>query len=466
MKQADRAKGKEMEDTIAAISSGMTGSGIGVLRISGPESIKIGDEVVRLKKGKLSDHPVRTVHFGKVYDGEKEIDEVIAFILKSPASYTGEDTVEIQGHGGSFVMKRILETVLSHGARPAEPGEFSKRAFLNGKLDLSQAEAVMDLINSQNEFARKVSIEQLSGNVKDCIESLRHDIVSHIAFIEAALDDPEHITVDGYGEVLYKSLSSIRSRVTEMIDNYDSGRILSSGIRTVIVGRPNAGKSSLMNLLCGHDRAIVTDIAGTTRDTLEEEIMLRELSLRLVDTAGIRITEDIIEGMGVDRAVNEAENADLILCVVDSSEELDSNDERVIRLLEGKRAIVLLNKTDLENKTTQDDIRKITPQPVIPFSAKEGWGREELEACIYDMFISGKIRENRQVTITNLRHKKALENALSSIELVMKSIEDGMPEDFYSIDLMDAYRSLGEITGDQVDDDVIDAIFANFCLGK
>ena len=455
-----------MEDTIAAISSGMTESGIGVIRISGPESIRIGDEVVILRKGKLSDYPVRTVHFGKVYEGEKEIDEVISFILKAPASYTGEDTVEIQGHGGSFVMKRILETVISYGARPAEPGEFTKRAFLNGKLDLSQAEAVMDLIHSQNEFARKVSIGQLSGNVKNYIESMRQDIVSHIAFIEAALDDPEHISVDGYGEILHKSLSSIKSRIIEMIGNYDSGRILSSGIRTVIVGRPNAGKSSLMNLLCGHERAIVTDIAGTTRDTLEEEIRLREISLRLVDTAGIRNTEDVIEGIGVDRAMNEAENADLILCIVDSSEELDSNDERIISLLKGRRAIVLLNKTDLEMKTSPEDIRKITQQPVILFSAKEGWGKEELERCIYDMFISGDIKENRQVTITSLRHKKALENTLSSIDLVMKSIDDGMPEDFYSIDLMEAYRSLGEITGDQVDDDVIDAIFANFCLGK
>ena len=455
-----------MEDTIAAISSGLTGSGIGIVRISGPESIRIGNEVVRLRKGKLSDYPARTVHFGKVYEGEKEIDEVISFILKAPASYTGEDTVEIQGHGGSFVMRRILETVLSHGARPAEPGEFSKLAFLNGKLDLSQAEAVMDLINSQNEFARKVSIEQLSGSVKDCIESMRQEILSHIAFIEAALDDPEHISTDGFGEVLFKSLSSIRGRIVEMIDNYDSGRILSSGIRTAIVGRPNAGKSSLMNLLCGHDRAIVTNIAGTTRDTLEEEIRLHELSLSLVDTAGIRNTDDIIEGMGVDRAVSEAENADLILYIVDSSEGLDSNDERIVNLLQGRRAIVLLNKTDLRMKTTLDVIKQITQQPVILFSAKEGWGKEELEKCIYDMFISGNIKENQQVTITNLRHKKVLEKTLESINLVMKSIEDGMPEDFFSIDLMDAYRYLGEIIGDQVDDDVIDAVFANFCLGK
>lgn len=456
----------DMEETIAAISSGLTNSGIGVVRISGPDSVRIGDEVIRLKRGLLSDYPVRTVHFGKVHDGDEEIDEVLCFILKAPASYTGEDTVEIQGHGGPFVLRRILETVLRHGARLAEPGEFSKQAFMNGRLDLSQAEAVMDLIHSQNEFARKVSLEQLSGSVREKISSLRTTILSYIAFIEAALDDPEHITIEGYGAELHANLVPIRREIEEMIRTFDSGRILSEGIRTVILGRPNAGKSSLLNLLSGHERAIVTDVAGTTRDVLEESVRLRDLGLRLIDTAGIRETEDKIEKIGVEKARTEAGDADLILYVVDSSEELNEDDEEILKLLEDKKAIILLNKSDLVMKTTPEDISSRTGMTVLPFSAREGWGKDELERCIYEMFAGGQIRENRQITITNLRHKEALEKALESLRLVEESIGAGVPEDLYSVDLMDAYRFLGEITGEQVDDDLADAIFANFCMGK
>ena len=455
-----------MEDTIAAISSGLTDSGIGIVRVSGPEAVKIGDEVLRLKKGKLSDYPARTVHFVRVYDGETEIDEAIAFILKAPASYTGEDTVEIQGHGGPYVLRRILETVTAAGARMAEPGEFSRRAFMNGRLDLSQAEAVMDVIRAQNEFARKTSIERLSGSVRDKVRDLRKQLIGHIAFIEAALDDPEHISVDGYGETLSANLCEITDEITEMINNADSGRILSEGIRTVILGRPNAGKSSLLNLLSGYERAIVTEIAGTTRDVLEEKIRLRDLTLRLIDTAGLRDTDDRIEQIGVEKAKKEAEEADLILYIIDSSDDLSEDDIEALRSIEERRAVVLLNKSDLEVKLTPEDLASKTTKPVLLFSATEGHGKKELEDCIYDMFIEGKIRENKQITIVNLRHKASLKNALESIRLANESIRNGMPEDFFSIDLMDAYKYLGEITGDQVDEDLINEIFSNFCLGK
>jgi tRNA modification GTPase len=453
-------------DTIAAIASGLTYGGIGVIRISGEQAFTVGDQVVRLKGKTLTGSKSHTLHYGFVYDGEEPVDEVLAVVMRGPHSFTGEDTVEIQCHGGPLIMKKILETVIKNGARLAEPGEFSKRAFLSGRLDLSQAEAVMNLIEAQNEFARKASLEQLNGAVSRKVKELREQILYQIAFIEAALDDPEHISTEGYREKLKLLLNPLIHEVQNLIEGAEKGKILSDGIRTVILGRPNAGKSSLLNLLVGEERAIVTEIAGTTRDTLEENVRVGGISLRLIDTAGIRQTDDRVEKIGVERAKEQAGKADLIIYVVDSSEPLDENDREILSLLKGKKGLILLNKSDLMPVLTAEEMEREAGQPVIPFSAKEGTGRKKLEQRILHLFDVGSIGMNHQVSITNLRHKEALIRARKSLELVEHSIEEEMPEDFYSIDLMDSYRELGLILGEEVEDDLVNEIFSKFCMGK
>ena len=394
------------------------------------------------------------------------IDEVLVSVMKGPHSYTAEDVVEINCHGGVLVMKRILETVLKHGARPAEAGEFTKRAFLNGRIDLSQAEAVIDLINSKNDFAMKSAVGQLSGRLSEKIRQLREQILFEIATIESALDDPEHITLDGYGEMLSRKLDSMLLDMNLLISNAENSRMLSEGIKTVILGKPNAGKSSLLNLLLGEDRAIVTEIAGTTRDTLEEQILLDGIGLKLIDTAGIRETEDVVEKIGVSKAVGQAENADLILYVVDSSVNLDESDRQIIEMIKDRRGIVLMNKSDLEGVLDSRLLCKLTDKRVITFSAKEGIGLSELKDAIKDMFINSELTFNDEWCLTNLRHKQAMGEAYESLKLVKQSIEDGMPEDFFSIDLMNAYEKLGLILGEAVEDDLVDEIFSHFCMGK
>ena len=454
------------KDTIAAISTGMTNSGIGIVRITGDESFDIADRIYR-GKNKISESDSHTIHYGHIVDGQEIIDEVLVMIMRAPRTFTGEDTVEINCHGGTFVLKRVLEDVLKHGARAAEPGEFTKRAFLNGKLDLSQAEAVSDVITSENEYALQSSISQLKGSVKNKISDIRNKIIYHTAFIESALDDPEHISVDGYGDTLREAAEEITEELEKLILSADDGRVMKEGINTVIVGKPNAGKSSLLNVLSGHERAIVTDIAGTTRDILEEQIRLGELSLNVIDTAGIRSTDDVIEKIGVDRAWEYAKNADLIIYVVDASGNLDENDEKIIRMIGEKNAIILLNKSDLDTVITADQMRERTGDiPVISVSAKEEQGISELETMVKDMFLKGDISFNDQIYITNIRQKNALSEALESMKKVIQSIDDGMPEDFYSIDLMDAYDSLGSITGESVGEDLINEIFSKFCMGK
>ena len=454
------------KDTIAAISTGMTNSGIGIVRITGDEAFDIADRIYR-GKNKISESDSHTIHYGHIVDGQEIIDEVLVMIMRAPRTFTGEDTVEINCHGGTFVLKRVLEDVLKHGARAAEPGEFTKRAFLNGKLDLSQAEAVSDVITSENEYALQSSISQLKGSVKNKISDIRNKIIYHTAFIESALDDPEHISVDGYGDTLREAAEEITEELEKLILSADDGRVMKEGINTVIVGKPNAGKSSLLNVLSGHERAIVTDIAGTTRDIIEEQIRLGELSLNVIDTAGIRSTDDVIEKIGVDRAWEYAKNADLIIYVVDASRNLDENDEKIIRMIGEKNAIILLNKSDLDTVITADQMRKRTGDiPVISVSAKEEQGISELETMVKDMFLKGDISFNDQIYITNIRQKNALSEALESMKKVIQSIDDGMPEDFYSIDLMDAYDSLGSITGESVGEDLINEIFSKFCMGK
>lgn len=454
-------------DTIAAIATTMSNSGIGIIRISGEESFSILKRIFRKKNGKnIETEKTHTVHYGYIFDGDQMIDEVLVLIMKGPHSYTTEDTVEIDCHGGILMMKKILETVIKYGARLAEPGEFTKRAFLNGRIDLSQAEAVIDVINAKNDYALKSSVNQLSGGISKRIRSLREKIIYEIAFIEFALDDPEHISLDGYDFQLKEKLSFMMKELETLIASSDNGKVMTEGIRTVIMGKPNVGKSSLLNILAGEERAIVTEIAGTTRDTLEEHIFLHGISLNVVDTAGIRHTDDVVEQIGVSRAKDAAKDADLIIYVVDGSVPLDENDRQIIQIVRGRKAVVLLNKSDLGQIVEKEQLENLTGHQVIPVSAKEKTGIEELEKEILSMFYEGDIDFNDQIYVTNVRHKTALMESLDSLKLVVKAIEDGVPEDFYSIDLMNTYEQLGSIIGEAVEDDLVNEIFSRFCMGK
>lgn len=454
-------------DTIAAIATAMSSSGIGIVRISGEEAVLVADRIFEMKNHKkLSEMPTHSIHYGHIHDEDEVIDEVMVLLMRGPKSYTREDTVEIDCHGGVYVMKRILETVIRHGARPAEPGEFTKRAFLNGRIDLSQAESVIDVIYSKNDFALKSSLSQLSGSVSEKIRDIRGTVLHEIAFIESALDDPEHISLEGYPEQLSEIVSDVVDKIEKLLANSDNGKMLKEGISTVIVGKPNAGKSSLLNTLVGEEKAIVTDIAGTTRDVLEEQINLNGVLLNVIDTAGIRDTEDVVEKIGVERAKKYLKDADLVIYVVDTSTALDENDAEIMELLRDRHTIVLLNKSDLKQITTVEEVRKHLDKTMIPISAKEQTGIDALEKEIKEMFFSGKVTFNDEVYITNIRQKTALQEALRSLKLVQQSIEDDMPEDFYSIDLMNAYEELGTIIGEAVEDDLVNEIFSKFCMGK
>ena len=457
-----------MDKTIAAISTAMSASGIGIVRISGDEAMEVISRIYRSKNGNKDIKKVKshTIHYGFIYDGEEVVDEVLVMIMKGPRTYTGEDTVEIDCHGGVYAMKRVLETVLKNGAEIAEPGEFTKRAFLNGRLDLSQAEAVMDVIQAKNSMALKSSVEQLKGSVLRAVKEIRSKLIYHIAYIESALDDPEHISLDGYPQELLEVVEKERKEISELLKTADDGRMIQEGIKTVILGKPNAGKSSLLNYLVGEDRAIVTEIAGTTRDILEEYISLNGITLRVIDTAGIRDTEDVVEKIGVGKARQMAEDADLILYVVDSSMPLDENDQEIMELLKGRKSITIYNKTDLTPVVDIEFLKEKTASPVIPISAVEETGISQLEEEIRRMFFQGELSFNDEVYITNARHKAALEEALESLKLVKNSIEMGMAEDFFSIDLMNAYESLGRIVGESVGEDLVNEIFSKFCVGK
>lgn len=454
-------------DTIAAIATAMASAGIGIIRISGEEAVTIAERIFLMKNGKkLSEMPTHTIHYGHIHDGDEVIDEVMVLLMRGPKSYTREDTIEIDCHGGIYVMKRILETVIKFGARPAEPGEFTKRAFLNGRIDLSQAESVIDVIQAKNEFALQSSMKQLSGSVSYAIKEIREKILHEIAFIESALDDPEHISLEGYPQSLMGVVEALTVKIEKLISTSDNGRILKEGINTVIIGKPNAGKSSLLNTLVGEERAIVTDIAGTTRDVLEEQINLNGIILNIIDTAGIRDTEDVVEKIGVNKAKKYLNEADLVIYVVDTSTVLDENDYEIMELMRDRQAIILLNKSDLKMLTTADDIRNHVDKKMVSISAKEQTGIDELEMSIKDMFFRGEVSFNDEVYITNIRHKTSLQEALHSLHLVLQSVEDEMPEDFYSIDLMNAYAELGSIVGEEVGDDLVKEIFSKFCLGK
>ena len=460
-------------NTIAAIATPMTNSGIGIIRISGDEALDIIEKVFKPKKKdkKIKDVKTYTAHYGHVYDESTLLDECIVLVMKGPHSYTAEDVVEINCHGGVVVMKKVLEAVFKAGATPAEPGEFTKRAFLNGRIDLSEAEAVMDLIQSKNEFAMSTSLKQLEGALGKKITEIRKQIIHSVAFIESALDDPEHYSLDGFPEKLLEEDKKWITIAKEMLDSYDNGRIIAEGIRTCIVGKPNAGKSSFLNALFGEERAIVTDIAGTTRDTLEESVTIDGITLNIVDTAGIRDTEDKVESIGVERAKKEIESADLILFLMDTSVQISEEDIEILQRIRDKKKIILLNKSDkateesgFEQSALKEYISEETP--VISISAKYGDGIDNFIMELKNMMFHGRIDVNQEVYITNARHKDALAKTYESLECVERSIEAGMPEDFFTIDLMNAYEKLGLIIGESVEEDLVNEIFSKFCTGK
>lgn len=465
-------------DTIAAIATGMSNGGISIVRISGEDAFAIIDKIYRSKSGKkiISQQESHTIHYGYIYDGEELVDEVLLAVMKAPNTYTRENVIEINCHGGITVTRKVLETVIKYGARTAEPGEFTKRAFLNGRLDLSQAEAVIDVINAKNAYALSSSLTQLRGSVLEKIRSVRESILHDTAFIETALDDPEHISVDGFGEELLGRVEENIKVLNHLVKSADNGRILKEGIETVILGKPNAGKSSLLNVLLGEERAIVTDIEGTTRDTLEETILLDSVMLHIKDTAGIRETVDVVEQIGVEKARDSANQADLILYVVDSSRPLDENDKLILEFLKEKlqktKVVVLLNKQDLDVVVSKQDIQdellkyEIEDSKILSISAKLEQGIPVLEETLKEMFYQGKISFNDEVYITNMRQKEAIVEGLESLKQVKESILNQMPEDFYSIDLMNAYETLGRVIGETVEEDLINKIFSEFCVGK
>ncbi len=456
-------------DTIAAIATGLSPAGIGIIRVSGPEAFSVAEKVFKGKDGserKVSSYPTHTLHYGFLYDEQTLIDEVMLLIMRAPKSYTTEDTVEFQCHGGIFSLKRALKAILGHGARMALPGEFTKRAFLNGRIDLSQSEAVMDLVSSENEFARKNSLSNLEGRLSEKIGALRNGILHESAYIESAIDDPEHYSLEGYPEKLKQRLEEFKKEIDILSRSFETGKLLQQGIQTVIAGRPNTGKSSLFNSLVGEEDAIVTDIPGTTRDLITTRVSFHDVTFRFTDTAGIHDTEDPVESIGVERSKKALAEADLVLFVVDVSEALTEEDFAVASSLTGKTAILVKNKTDLKRQWEDGAFRDYSFSDSVEVSAKFGTGIEELTERVYALFFEKGIGSGEEPVITRERQAEALLRSGQSLDRVTESIALGMTEDFFTSDLMDAYHALGEIIGAEIGDDLAEMIFQEFCMGK
>ena len=465
------------DDTICAIATAMSDAGIGIIRVSGKDAVSICSRIYvsAKKEHDLESHKPNTIKYGFICDGcGNIIDEVMISFMKAPFSYTREDVIEINTHGGMLVMNEILSLLLSKGCRLAEPGEFTKRAFLSGRIDLTKAEAVMDIIGAQNKFALDSSRKQLQGSIYKEVKALREDILYQMAYIESAIDDPESYDLTGYSDKLKEKVTAMSEKIRKLLKTADEGKIRKDGIKTVIIGKPNAGKSSLLNALSGNERAIVTDIAGTTRDVIEETVRLDDIILNLIDTAGIRDTEDLIEKIGVDKAKEKLSEADLCLYIIDSTSEMDDEDKQISSLCADKKTIVILNKNDLTGdiKISKDILPMLFSGsesldfPVITTSLLNGEGIEELKRAITELFLGGEIAPKQEIYITNLRHKELLSKTVESLALVIDSIEKDLSEDFYTVDLTNAYVYLGEIIGEEIGDDLAEEIFSKFCMGK
>ena len=453
-----------IDDTIAAISTATGNGGIGIVRLSGSDALSVADKVFVSPKGKiLSNQKSHTIHFGNIICDGKIVDEVLVSVMKAPNTYTREDVVEINTHGGYRAVTAVLNAVIKNGARMAEPGEFTKRAFLNGRIDLTQAEAVIDIINAKTDASREAAMLRLEGRLSKEIHHIREDILMMLAHIEAGIDYPEHddetMTYNMVAENTKKALTAVE----KLIKSADTGKIYKEGIKTVILGRPNVGKSSLLNAMLEEDRAIVTDIPGTTRDSLEEMLNVNGIPLNIIDTAGIRTTNDIIEQIGVEKSKSLAEQADLILLMFDGSRKLSDEDIELIELVKNKKTITLVNKLDLEQKIDLKVIEHLEP---INISVKSDMGINDIYEKIREMFAFGDININNEVLISGERNKESLVKAHNYLKNVMETVENRMPEDFISMDLTEAYSALGEITGEALEEDIIDKIFSEFCLGK
>ena len=457
-----------IDDTIAAIATAPGEGGIGIIRISGSNSLQVAEEIFKSVSGKkISEYNLRSLIYGDIFDGEKRIDEVLVAYMKGPNSYTGEDVIEINCHGGFISVKKILELILTKDVRLAEAGEFTKRAFLNGRIDLSQAEAVIDVIKSKTDKAQEVAQSQLEGSLAKKIRELRSKVTEVLAQLEVSIDfsdeDVEDVT---YKEIEDKSLE-LRTEIKKLYDSAESGKILRDGLKTVIIGKPNVGKSSLLNSILGENRAIVTEIPGTTRDVIEEFVNIKGIPLKIVDTAGIRETEDIVEKIGVQKSKESIESADLVIIVLDSSKQLTDEDLEILQSAQSKKTIVLLNKIDLDQVIDESEIEKfVGKENIIKISALKNEGIEQIHDKIEAMVFTGDVKSSSNLVITNSRHKDALYKAYNSINDAIDGIMQRLPYDFIEVDFKNIWDYLGYINGDTVQEDLLDTIFSNFCIGK
>ena len=457
-----------IDDTIAAIATAPGEGGIGIIRISGEKSLQVAQSIFKSKSGKMiKDYNARTLIYGTVVDNEKVIDEVLVAYMKGPNSYTAEEVIEINCHGGFISVKKILELILSKGVRLAEAGEFTKRAFLNGRIDLSQAEAIIDVIKSKTDMAHEVAQSQLEGSLAKKIKDLRMNVTEVLAHLEVSIDFAEEDVEEITYQTLEEKALELRNEIKKLYDTAESGKILRDGLKTVIVGKPNVGKSSLLNSILGENRAIVTDIAGTTRDVIEEFVNIKGIPLKIVDTAGIRETEDVVEKIGVEKSRESFSTADLVIMVLDASRKLSEEDMEILESLKNKKTIVLLNKMDLEPQIELEKIEEfINSEDIIKISALKHQGIEELQDKIEAMVYHGSVKNSSNLMITNSRHKDALFKAYESINDAISAIEQRMPYDFIEVDFKNIWDYLGYINGDTVREDLLDTIFANFCIGK